>query len=172
MTSFTNGKFNGNCGGIGLGNEADGKDCAPVTLPFQITVPNTLAGYSHTLCDQTTCPQVCGQTYNLTIPFRFMTVIMTSLGIKADFVAEVLTETGEQALCWGLYATLENVDLGKAVAKVAEDTLTLDVLDNPFQTLGYLLPGLMPNYVKPINLKTNILGANFLKPKKSLPNIQ
>jgi len=179
VTSFETGIFNGNFGGLGLGPESDGRNCTPIVLPFQITVPNDLAGYKHDLCSQTQCPQVKGNVYNLTIPFRFITVLITTLGIKADFVAEVLVKKLDddcdddnnneevQALCWGLYATLENANLGKAVDEVVRDVTSLNVLDKPLSTLQKLLPGLISDNNIPINLKKflfgDLLGLNLTK---------
>lgn len=82
-----NGTFNGNLGGIGLGKAVEGceNQMLAVNLPlFQLIVPPTLAGYSRTLCDQTTCPQVVGGTYTLDIPFRFITTLVTTL-VRINF---------------------------------------------------------------------------------------
>jgi len=92
VTEFEGGIFNGNLGGFGLGPESDGRNCTPITLPIQITVPNFLPGYSHDLCKQTICPQKRGEIHTLTIPFRFITTAITTFGIKADFVAEIITK--------------------------------------------------------------------------------
>lgn len=145
---FKNGTFNGNLGGIALGKAVEGceNQLLSIELPlFQITVPPTLAGYSRTLCDQTECPQKCGKQYTLDIPFRFVTTAMTTLGIKASFVAEVITEKRQQALCWGLWAELVNADLVDSVDKTLKKITSnpLGALLNPIDTLQGPLVGLI-----------------------------
>jgi hypothetical protein len=143
-----NGTFNGNLGGIGLGKAVEGceNQMLSIELPlFQIIVPPSLAGYSRTLCEQTCCPQKCGERYVLDVPFRFVTTAMTSLGIKASFVAEVINEKRQQALCWGLWAELVNAELvdslKKTVTKVTSNPL--GALLNPVDTLQGPLAGLI-----------------------------
>jgi len=157
--NFTDGIFNGNLGGIALGNAVRGceKGLLEIKLPlFQIIVPPTIAGYKRTLCDckktgqkgQTKCPQRAGQIYTLDIPFRFITRVITTFGlVKADFVAEVKTDSGETALCWGLYATLVSPQLVEYLLNIPKDILADPVkfLSNPFAVLEDPLVGLIGN---------------------------
>lgn len=65
--------------------------------------------------------------------------------IKADFVAEIKTETGKPALCWGLWATLVNADLVDSLCEVVDDILSdpIGFVSNPFATLGKPLVGII-----------------------------
>lgn len=83
---LVNGNFNGNCGGIGLGTAVQGsKNFISIELPFQFLVPELVGGYKRPLSGQTTLPQEAGGVYNLTVPFRFVTTVLTT------FVSILLT---------------------------------------------------------------------------------
>ncbi|XP_037042828.1 uncharacterized protein LOC119079111 [Bradysia coprophila] len=151
---LNNGTFDGNLGAIGIGKAVRGcdKELLAIELPlFQITVPPSLAGYSRTLCEQTQCPQKCGRRYVMDIPFRFVTTVLTTLGLKATFVAQVYNERGEQALCWGLWAELVNADLVESLTKTVTKITSnpLGALLNPFDTLQAPLVGLIGQNEKP-----------------------
>lgn len=78
---FENGTFNGNIGGIGIGEAVEGhdKELVDIEFPYQLLFPTYLAGYERDLCSQTTCPQKVDKIYKLDIPFRFITTAMTTL---------------------------------------------------------------------------------------------
>lgn len=66
-------------------------------------------------------------------------------GIEADFVAQIVTECGDTALCWGLWATLVNEELCKSVKEVLSDVTKNPVTFafNPIPTLGKPMVGLV-----------------------------
>jgi len=144
---FTNGTFNGNLGGFALG--PDGNQIE-INLPIDIVVPPTLAGYGHNLCAQTKCPQRVGQRYELTIPFRFVTTVLTTLGIKNNFICEIKTNTGKTAVCYGLWATLVNADLAKSVVKTVDTVLRdpIGSIVNLDDTLDITLTGIAKSNVR------------------------
>ncbi len=93
-TPFKDGIFNGNIGGIAIGNATHGGGpMLNLYLPgFQLLFPPTLAGYKQTLCTQTTCPQERGEIYTLYIGFRFVTKILCSL-VRTKILIVGSTET-------------------------------------------------------------------------------
>ncbi|KAG4068159.1 hypothetical protein HA402_001584 [Bradysia odoriphaga] len=145
---LNNGTFNGNLGAIGIGKAVEGceNQLLSIELPlFQITVPPSLGGYSRTLCEQSQCPQRRGRRYVLDVPFRFVTTALTTLGLKATFVAEVFNENEEQALCWGMWGELVNSDLVESLTKTVTKITSNPVgaLLDPIDTLQAPLAGVI-----------------------------
>ncbi|KAJ6640044.1 hypothetical protein Bhyg_12793 [Pseudolycoriella hygida] len=143
---FSNGTYYGKIGGIAIGKAAEGSDGELLSIdlptgPILLPVP----GYSHNLCEQTTCPQEVGKTYTLDVPFRCITSLVTLLDVvKLNMVHEVITENGQSALCWGLHGTFVNPDAVKSVTDTVEELIAkpIESISNPINLLRRPLAGL------------------------------
>jgi len=165
VTPLKGGVFNGNFDGFCIGDENDESNCTEISvsdLIGQVTVPSFVAGYSHDLCSQTSCNQKPGRVYNLTIPFRFITPVGWTVGIKNNFVSEILTTKKERALCYGLWASLENINVGKKIGNVVGAVGSGKLLNNPVGTLGEnVLQGVVPDNLPSMNTGLGDLGGVF-----------
>lgn len=75
------GNFSGDVGGICIQeqNPQNGTRCnLTVPFPVHVQVPQYLANYPSNLCNISVCPQYESETYNITVPFRFATTVLTS----------------------------------------------------------------------------------------------